>query len=295
MYFVMDVGGNYIKSGRVNDQGDLIETFPSVKTPLNLSAFEEALEKVLSSLDEKDKGIAISHTGIVDDDRGVLVFNGSLPFLKGYPYREKLQQQYQKKINLINDGQAAVIAEHQLGALKGVANGLALTLGTGLALGIIIDHKLYKGSHNVAGEVSFILPEYSATPLVRQGGVFNFVRPANHLLDCKDENDAENVFKAIRANHQPVINLFNDYCRVIATLIYNLHLVFDVERIAIGGGISNEPLMIEGIRKAYHALYENHPSFVFREEIFEPVPLTTCHFKNGANLLGAYLYAKTGL
>lgn len=292
----MDIGGNFIKSGICNEEGEIIKTFQPKATPQEKNSFLEVFDRVISEVlaaqgSRNIKGVALSHAGIVDNKNGLSVFNGSLPFLKGYNYRNRIKSRFSLPMSIINDGQAAALAEAEQGALKDIKNGACLILGTGLALGIIIDGKIYQGANNIPGEVSFVLSTFDSPPLVRTAGVFSFIRPANQLLGNSDINDARPVFEHLRNNpHPEVERLFIQYAQVIAALVYNLHLILDLERIAIGGGISNEVIFIDELRKQYQYLYDNHPSFVFREEIFAPTELKVCEFRSESNLKGAYYY-----
>lgn len=298
LILVIDIGGNFIKSGICNEAGEIIKTFHPKATPLEKKRFLEVFDQVISEAlvaqgSGTVQGIALSHAGIVDNDKGISVFNGSLPFMKGYNYRNRIRSRFSLPMTLINDGQAAALAEAKQGALENIDNGACLILGTGLALGIIVDGEIYQGANNIPGEVSFILPNYDSQPLVRKAGVFSFIRPANQLLGNTDINDARPVFENLRLNpHPEVKRLFIEYSQIIATLIYNLHLILDLERIALGGGISNEAILINEITNQYQALYDNHPSFVFKEEIFAPTQIEVCEFKSEANLKGAYFYFK---
>jgi len=58
-------------------------------------------------------------------------------------------------------------------------------------------------------------------------------------------------------------------------------LILDAERIAIGGGISSEPILIEYIRKYQRAIYERNEKYGSVPEIRQSV------FRNDANLIGA--------
>lgn len=62
-----------------------------------------------------------------------------------------------KKVFVENDANAAAWAEHVLGASKGCAHSVMITLGTGVGGGIIIDNKLLKGKSGAAGEMHFKL------------------------------------------------------------------------------------------------------------------------------------------
>ncbi|MGX7144237.1 ROK family protein [Facklamia languida] len=286
--FVIDVGGNFIKSASVQE-GEIIQQFESIKTPQTLAGFKQGLDDVFKHFMDDFQAIAISHAGIVDDSSGKVVFNGSLPFLKDFSYQDYLVR-FNRPVNLIDDGQAAALAEARKGGLIGVNKGASLTIGTGVALGIIVNGQIYQGAHGVAGEVSFILPSYQAEPLVRQAGAFTFIRPANELLGNSDLEDARPVFKAIKEGNTRLDQMLTDYLKVIVNLIYNLHVILDIERLTIGGGISNEPMVLDRIRDLYQEVYTHHPSFVFKDEIFQPVEIQSCQFKSEANLIGAYYH-----
>lgn len=67
----------------------------------------------------------------------------------------------------------------------------------------------------------------------------------------------------------------------IAVQIFNLQTILDSERIAIGGGISAQPVLIEYIRRHLNQLYSDCPYRIPRAEI------VICKFQNDANLYGA--------
>lgn len=56
-------------------------------------------------------------------------------------------------------------------SLAGVDNGLVLVLGTGIGGGIILNGKVYMGSHSAAGEVSNLVTELGSM----EGDDFRFV------------------------------------------------------------------------------------------------------------------------
>lgn len=67
-------------------------------------------------------------------------------------------QRYKKlgiPVAVINDGKASVLAENWLGSLKDLNNCAAITLGTGVGGGIIVNGRLLNGVHFQAGEISF--------------------------------------------------------------------------------------------------------------------------------------------
>ena len=68
-------------------------------------------------------------------------------------------------------------------------------------------------------------------------------------------------------------------------MIRNLQLIFDPERFAIGGGISQQPKLMESLRRnlaQVERLTARHG--MPRAEV------VTCKYYNDANLIGAYAY-----
>ena len=65
----------------------------------------------------------------------------------------------------------------------------------------------------------------------------------------------------------------------------NLQSFFRLEKVVIGGGISSQNALIEGIVNAYEELFNEKP-----ELGFEPITIQACHFHNDSNLLGAASY-----
>lgn len=284
----IDVGGNYMKSGLVNGQGQVLKVYDPVPTPQTKEPYMQALYDLIDSIEDEFAGIAMSHTGIIDTATGTLVNNGSMPFLAGTPFKSLLEERFDCPVEILNDGKAVVLAEHWQGALKGVDNGAVVVFGTGVACGMIINGAIYHGHRNMPGELSYILPNFVEAPLLDTIGVFEFVRPANELLGNEDLNDAHPIFEAIEAGtNQELIELFEDYCKVIANLIYNFNVTLDFERIAIGGGISNVPIFIEEIKRQYQYMFDNHPSDIFHSGLFQPVELVVSQGKSESNLIGA--------
>ena len=55
------------------------------------------------------------------------------------------------------------------------------------------------------------------------------------------------------------------FCHAVAVQIYNLTVLLDVEKVAIGGGISKQPLLLENLRSAYDGLYASRAGQAYME------------------------------
>jgi predicted NBD/HSP70 family sugar kinase len=98
-----------------------------------------------------------------------------------------------------------------------------------------------------------------------------------------EEIDGIQFFDLVKKGDPVANEVFQDFCQFTARYFYNLQTVLDVDRIAVGGGISAEPMVVEGIREAVHQVfdYEKFPLPQIEPEIVK------CRYGNDANLIGA--------
>jgi len=299
-YLSIDIGGTKIKSAVIDRSGNIL-TRGRMDTPKNLTEFLTGIETIVEDVHGSIRGIAVSTPGKVNPETGTISFGGALPFLDGVSLKQLLAK-YQVPLAVTNDGKAAALAEWWLGNLKGIQNGAAITLGTGLGGGVIVEGKLIQGAHFQAGELSFLLnatkrsdaPENAEQPnnqgLTLQqlagfsGSAVAMIRRSAQLLGLADLADGEAVFDAINQKEPRVWALFTAYCREIACVILNVQAVIDLDRFVIGGGISAQAIVVEEIDRQYQQLLASLP--ILQQTLTKP-EIQACKFQNDANLLGA--------
>ena len=71
----------------------------------------------------------------------------------------------------------------------------------------------------------------------------------------------------------------------MAVQIYNLTVLLDVEKVAIGGGISKQPLLLESLRSAYNGLYASRAGQAYMEGL-PRCQIVPCAFSSEANQVG---------
>lgn len=75
------------------------------------------------------------------------------------------------------------------------------------------------------------------------------------------------------------------FCHAVAVQIYNLTVLLDVEKVAIGGGISKQPLLLESLRSAYNGLYASRAGQAYMEGL-PRCQIVPCAFSSEANQVG---------
>ena len=282
----VDIGGTFIKYALMSRNGNMISR-GKIATPKE--GRDELVETIGRLFDEMPdvEGIAICMPGIIDPENGYCVTGGALRYNDDFYFRHVLYERCPVRIVMENDAKCAAMAEAGMGALKDVCDGLVLIFGTMIGGGIIHDHRLYRGKHFSAGEVSYIIPHARQRASYDNvwGNLCGTPRLCRIYAERKglDPSDVDGllVFNAVNAGEKEARDSLSSFTREIAVQIFNLQTVLDPEKIAIGGGISAQPALIEYIRRHLDQLYSDCPYQIPRAEI------VTCKFQNDANLYGA--------
>lgn len=294
-YLAIDIGGTFIKYALINDAAEILEK-SNVKTPIKEDNTIDDLKNILLSIYDKYKdkvaGVAISMPGILDSDTGYLYTGGAIGYTSQQNIISILEDKIDVPITVENDGKCAALAELWCGGLSKVKNGAVVILGTGVGGGIIIDRKLYKGSNFSAGEFSYVADSYeNANDTTGYWGMISSVGTlielaANEIGIDKEELDGLKVFEMANNKDERVLKALDIYTKNLTINIYNLQVLLDLDLIAIGGGISQQPILIEYLQKNIDEYVNNHPLKIIGPFIPKPV-ITTCKFFNDSNLIGA--------
>lgn len=280
-YLCIDIGGTNIKYAILNNAGNIIQN-DKVKSMHDKKIFLNQIDKIINQY-KGVKGIAFCAPGKVYDN--TIYFGGSLPFLDGINFSERYKD-LKTPISIINDGKASVLAENWLGSLKELDNCAAITLGTGLGGGIIVNGRLLSGVHAQAGEVSFMkLTDQEDVDKIAglQYSAVQMIKEINKNTS-NDSEDGLGAFKLINEKNSDALKIFDKFCYGVASVILNIQTVVDLEKYAIGGGISAQPILIDGINRAYQRLIEKNS--IISKMLTKP-EIVSAKFKNNANLFGA--------
>ena len=156
----VDVGGTKVLAGLVDRDGR-VERREERPTPVSS---EDVLLAELDSMVEHllDDSVAVLGFGLpstIDQRAGRAETSVHVP-LTGVDFRDRMAQRFGLPVAIDNDGNAAAIAEWKLGAGRGASHIVALTLGTGIGGGLILDGRPYRGSIGAGAELGHIVLDY---------------------------------------------------------------------------------------------------------------------------------------
>ncbi len=286
-----DVGGTLIKSAVLNEELELSRQ-DSVPTPFtDFESFVSVITDRYQECKEEVEGIAISMPGIIDAKKGIYYSGGVFRYPHPRNIAEVLSERCGCPVRIENDAKAAVLAEFHEGVLQGCQNACVFVIGTGVGGGLIIDSKVVRGPHFSAGEFSFVNTENEKYDdidyMVGHRCSTDFLlRRYKELKGRKEEIDGRAFFARLESD-DAARQAFDELCTNVALQIYNLHWLLDLEKVAIGGGISRQPILTERIREKFAEVKEK--SFAGQVGFEMPVEIVTCRFCNDANLIGAFI------
>ena len=298
MLLAFDIGGTFIKYALVNEAYQVSDS-SKVPTPATIEKFWEALERVICLFQNRITGIAISCPGEINSRLGFVFKGGLIPYLRNIPLASRLNKTFQVPVTVLNDGDAAGLAEARIGNLQNCDCGATFVLGTGVGLALTSNGSLIStwnlkdylrwpslGEKQVTPEQKQYQTEilrHGISSLVQNlGSAVNFVANSSRLIELPEE-DGVQVFEVLEAgHHEELQDLFASYCREIAILIYNLQSLVRLEKVTIGGGISSQSFLLEEINHQYKSLMEESG-----EQRFSLVEIQAARYHNSSNLLGA--------
>ena len=263
----VDLGGTNIAVGVVDESMKIIGR-GKVKTRCPRPA-AEIFDDIALAVDMaiKDAGISkddvvsvgVGTPGSVNKSNGYIEFANNLDFNQ-VPAKEMLEERIDKPVYLDNDANCAALGEAVAGVGNGVQNFVAITLGTGVGSGIIINGKIVVGVNYCAGEMGHMViavdgipcncgrkgcwEQYSsATALISQTKEAMKNNPDSlmwQLAGSIDNVSGRTAFDAMRQGDEAAAAVVDRYIYYLSVGIGNVINALQPEIICIGGGVSHE-------------------------------------------------------
>ncbi len=261
----VDLGGTNIAAGIVDENYRILRK-KSIKTnlPRSAEAVCEDIANLCRTLCEEE-GISfdsVDHIGIGSPGiicRGVVNSAANLGFHNA-PLAKIVSDLTGKEVSLKNDGNAAALGELVAGCGKGKSSLIAVTIGTGVGGGVILNNTIIEGFNGAAGEVGHIIIEAngrpcgcgsrgcfetycSATALIRDTKEAMAAHPesALHTLaPTLDDVNGKTAFDGMRLGDETATAVVENFISMLAVGISSLIMLLQPEIICIGGGVAAE-------------------------------------------------------
>ncbi len=263
------MGGTKIDGAAVDDSDRLRGRVLAPTDSRSAEAVVESIAGAMSSLlaecqcgaePMRVAGVGLGIPGQVEDGLVSLAVNLNL---ESYPLARVLSERFGVPVYLENDVRAAALGayawvrERHPSPLTGgpLRSMVYLSLGTGISAGVILNGRLHRGVSGMAGEVGHALidPEgalckcgmrgcfetIAAGPGIARQALERLDAGEASLLREMDPLTAESVFSAARQGDRLACAVIDRVAAFTARAVYNLLLHYDVELVALGGGVSH--------------------------------------------------------
>lgn len=315
MYIGVDLGGTNIAVGLVDETGKILgqDSAPTlasrdfeeiVKDMVAVS--EKVVKKAGFSMSDV-KGIGIGCPSAVDNSTGEVVYTANIASFRNVPLVKEFQKYYNISITLENDANAAAYGEYTVNG-EGAGVFVAVTLGTGIGGGIIIDNKIFRGSNGAGTEIGHIPLVHngircncgrkgcweiyaSVTALINQTKVAIAKHPESLMKKIADERGVVNgrtAFDAAKKGDAIAQSVVNKYIEYVADGLVGIINIFQPEKLVIGGGISKEGDYLINPIVEYVRKYDFN-------KFFKPVKIESAKLHNDAGIIGAAFAAKNNM
>lgn len=258
----IDIGGTKIAAGVVDESGQILAR----KRVATAGRDAETVEKTVSDLVKQLQGdfdieaIGIGAAGFVDEKRSRVNFAPNLGW-RDEPLRMAVESETGLPVVVENDANAAAWGEYRFGAGKGSDYLVAITVGTGIGGGIIIEGSMYRGRWGAAAEFGHLSVDPGGRPcgcgnrgcweqyasgnaLVREARYLASERrsEAETMLDLGDGTpegvQGVHITKAAREGDPVALAAFDFVSRWLGQGMADVAAILDPECFVIGGGVS---------------------------------------------------------
>lgn len=252
----IDIGGTSIKFAFFDDNSEIIKRAKvktSISDPSEVATDIATLIKNNYS-EYKKVPIGIACAGDVNAKLGTVTADNL--HWENVNLVSLLKDELDCDVCLVQDAEAAMLAEWDNGSLKGEENAVFLTIGTGVGGGLIIDGKPYRRIKHNACELGHMITHANGEQCAcGEHGCFERYASASALVrSSKDYNNALEIFDNAMIGEKNASLIFEKYIDELCIGIVNVISIFAPDVIAIGGGMSGsgEPFLnaiMKGLNK----------------------------------------------
>lgn len=300
-----------VNIGLINFKGDMVNL--SMGVPYRFQNTPEALTKLCEIIKnfinkqtiDKDKilNIHVNISGRVNPESG---FSYSIFYFEELPLTDVFSERLGYKVTIDNDTRAMTYGEYMAGTVRNEKDIIFVNLSWGLAIGIIIDGKIYTGRSGFAGEFGHVKTydneilchcgkkgcletEVSGLALHRQL-VEMINNGASSLLSKKVLKNEfitlDDILNAVNKEDVLCIDLVEEIGRKIGIQIAGLINIFNPEMVIIGGSLSmSDDYILQPIKTAVRKYSLNL--------VNKDSSIVISKLKDKAGVIGACMFARS--
>jgi predicted NBD/HSP70 family sugar kinase len=253
----LDIGQQYLRGALADLSGQIIGR-STVRS--RASSVAGRVAELVSLADELCGGSGIGRAGVTqtvigspgvyDPRRNAIALPGSLAGWGRPAVLAGLRDAFGPQLVVENDVDAAAVAEREHGHGRQVGTFAFVSIGSGIGMGLVIDGKLHRGVHGVAGEIAYmpISEGQGSTPedarrrgTLEAAGAASAVVRAARRAGMRGSVSARRVFEAAAAGDERAAAVVAAEALLVAKAVCAIITVIDPGLVVLGGGIGQAP------------------------------------------------------
>jgi predicted NBD/HSP70 family sugar kinase len=241
----LDIGATKTLGVLVDADGQVLEQVREATEP-GPDGVVRTAELVVAHLGASTDGppatsVGLGIPGLVDVERGTVKHAVNLGVSGDWmPLRAELESRLGVRVVIENDVNVATLGAV---AFTGIRDLVYLSIGTGLAAGLVLDGVLRRGATGAAGEIGHVPTDpHGAVCQCGQRGCLETVASGSALAEgwpVTDEPPAQALFAAAAAGDPRAVEVRDRFAAGVADAARTLCLSVDPATIVLGGGVSN--------------------------------------------------------
>ena len=246
LHLGLDLGGTNIKWAVIDEQNDEVaqgstdthaESGPDVVIERLIETGHEAIAQA-----GRIATVGLGVPGRYDGVRGEVLMLTNLPGdWHGVPAGARLSEALSAPTQIINDARAFCLAEATLGAGRGVATMVGVTLGTGIGGGTVLDGRVHFGSDGSAGEIGHQIVAAGPQALLcncGNHGCLETLAKADALEKASGCATVDDAFDAAAGGDARAQRAIDEWIGWLAIGLANVVSTLTPDRIVVGGGVA---------------------------------------------------------
>jgi glucokinase len=287
----VDIGATKIAFGVLKDQ----QLLQRITIPTPRDGWRSVLSSIVSTVKLLERSNPEAHelgVGVPGTHNAARTEVLSAPNIHGFenvPLVAYLTEHLGRPVDLENDANAAALAEGVLGAAKHASSSMFITISTGIGASIMLDGRLWRGFHGIAGEIGHTitvpggpippsgiagaLEALASGTAIERDATFAFRRPTS----------VAEVFRLAQAHDTTAERVVHAAMRYLGMAIADVQKLLDPEVFVIGGGVASVGTYFYTHVQAYANEFAKG---------FAEVTILPAHFGVDAGVIGAAIGAR---
>ena len=232
----VDIGGTTFSSVLFNDNLDVIDVSKKefISELESTNQLLDAISNQIKTFKKDITGIGISCPGPLDSQNGIILETPNLKLLQNIKIKEEVERRFPAPTYIENDANLFSLGEWHINGKNKSQVFAGVTLGTGLGFGIIINGKIFTGSHGLA-------TEYAISPIndgnwESQISISGIMKSA--LKHVGRDIDPKTLYQMAIDEDKNAILVWNEFGYNLGLALSHFINMLDPDTISIGGGIS---------------------------------------------------------